>query len=100
MTVDSAAPGESRQAFAYLRYRLYWGVILCTGLAVQIMSVSVSWQVYDVTRSPLLLGLIGLVQFLPALLLVLVTGLVADRFNRRRIIATCLAIELLCAGGL
>ena len=97
MTLDSAPPSDSRQAFSYLRYRLYWCVILCTGFAVQIMSVSVSWQVYDLTRSPLLLGMIGLVQFLPALLLVLVTGLVADRLSRRKIIATCLGLELLCA---
>jgi MFS family permease len=98
MTLDSAPLSDSRQAFSYLRYRLYWGVILCTGFAVQIMSVSVSWQVYDLTREPLLLGLIGLAQFLPALLLVLVTGLVADRFSRRKIIAVCLGIELVCAG--
>lgn len=69
------------------------------GFAVQIMSVSVGWQVYDLTRDPLDLGFVGLAQFLPALLMVLVTGLVADKFNRRLIISICFAIEVLCAAG-
>jgi MFS family permease len=67
-------------------------------LGLQILSVSVGWQVYDITRDPFLLGLVGLVQFMPALALVLVTGAVADRYNRRRIMAVCLAIEAVCAG--
>ncbi len=67
--------------------------------ATQIISVAVGWQVYDLTRSPFNLGLVGLVQFLPALLLVLVTGAVADRYNRRGIMAACCGLEaLVCAG--
>lgn len=61
------------------------------------MGVSVGWQVYDLTRDPFDLGIVGLVQFLPAFLLVLVTGAVADRFNRVRIMTLCLAGEALCA---
>lgn len=61
------------------------------------MSVSVGWQIYALTGNPLLLGLVGLAQFLPVLLLVLVTGLAADRFPRRLIMATCLGVEGLCA---
>ena len=64
------------------------------------MSVSVGWEIYDITRDPLYLGYVGLVQFLPPLLLVLVTGLAADRFNRRLIMASCLALEAVCALGL
>lgn len=45
------------------------------------MGVSVGWQVYDITRDPFDLGMVGLMLFLPAFLLVLVTGTVADRFN-------------------
>ena len=48
--------------------------LLLTGFAVQIQTVAVGWQVYDMTRNPLDLGLVGLSQFLPALVLVLVTG--------------------------
>jgi MFS family permease len=78
----------------------YLAALGSAGFAVQIMSVSVGWQVYDLTRSPLNLGFVGLAQFLPALLLVLVTGLVADKFNRRMIIGFCLIIEVVCAFGL
>jgi MFS family permease len=67
--------------------------------ATQIMSVAVGWQVYDLTRNPLDLGIVGLVQFLPALLLVLVTGAVADRYNRRAIMSLCFTLEaMVCAG--
>ena len=67
---------------------------------MQIVSVSVGWQVYDVTRDPFDLGLVGLVQFLPSLLLVLVTGSAADRFDRRSILVLCLALELACVAAL
>jgi len=91
----AAAPAE--KAFSYLGYRFFFITVMCTSFAVQIMSVSVGWQIYDLTGNPLLLGIIGLAQFLPALLLVLVTGLVADRFSRRKIMAICLSIEFVCA---
>ncbi len=86
-----------------LRHRpfvFYWLALWSASFAVQIMSVSVGWQVYDITRDPLDLGLVGLAQFMPPLLLVLVTGLVADKFNRRLIMALCLGLEALCALGL
>lgn len=94
---DSAAP--SRFAFHYIGFRFYWVTTLLTSFAVQIMSVSIAWQIYDVTGNAFLLGLVGLSLFLPALVLILVTGLAADRFNRRGIMAVCLTVELLCAGG-
>lgn len=65
--------------------------------AVQIISVSVGWQIYDQTRNPYYLGIIGLVQFLPALLLVLVTGAASDRFGRRLIMGISIAVEAGCA---
>lgn len=67
--------------------------------AIQILSVAVGWQVYDLTRNPFDLGIVGLVQFLPSLLLVLVTGAAADRYNRRAIMAACCCLEAaVCAG--
>ena len=50
--------------------------------ALQMLNVAVGWQVYELTGNPLDLGLVGLAQFLPVLALFLVSGLVADRFNR------------------
>jgi hypothetical protein len=52
----------------------YWLARFSATFAVQVVAVSVGWQVYDLTRDPFDLGIIGLVQFLPLLLLVLVTG--------------------------
>ncbi|MBN9316082.1 MAG: MFS transporter [Devosia sp.] len=93
-------PSEpSKLAFTYRNFRFFWATTLLVSFAVQIMSVSIAWQIYDVTGEPFLLGLVGLCLFLPALLLILVTGLAADRFNRRRIMAICLTVELLCALG-
>lgn len=94
-TAASADP--SRQAFSYVGFRFFWLTTLLVSFAVQIMSVSIAYQIYTVTREPLLVGLVGLCLFLPALVLILVTGLVADRFPRRRIMAICLSVELLCA---
>src|SRR5262249_55694726 len=68
--------------------------------ATQIISVSVGWQMYDHTGSAIYLGLIGLVQFLPSLLLILVTGSVADRYNRRVVSAICIFVGTLCAAAL
>ena len=87
-------------ALKHPKFVLYWLAIGCASFAVQIMSVSVGWEIYDITRDPLYLGYVGLAQFLPPLLLVLVTGLAADRLNRRLIMAACLALEALCALGL
>ncbi|OCC03443.1 MFS transporter [Labrys sp. WJW] len=84
-------------AFRHGGFARYWLARFLGSFSAQIIGVSVGWQVYDLTRDPFDLGIVGLVQFLPAFLLVLVTGAVADRFNRVRIMALCLAGEALCA---
>ena len=66
-------------------------------LAVQMQTVAVGWQVYSVTRDPFDLGLVGLSQFLPFVLLILPAGHLADSRDRRRILATCFALECVCA---
>ena len=97
MTLRASAEAN---ALRHPKFVLYWLAIGCASFAVQIMSVSVGWEIYDITRDPIYLGYVGLAQFLPPLLLVLVTGLAADRFNRRFIMAACLSLEALCALGL
>lgn len=93
------APSSQASVFRHRGFLYYWLARLMVSFATQIISVAVGWQVYDLTRNPLDLGLVGLVQFLPSLLLVLVTGAVADRYNRRAIMAICLALEaVICAG--
>jgi MFS family permease len=98
MTTTAVPP--SANALHYRPFVFHVMALAAHGFGVQIMATSVGWQVYAITKDPFDLGLIGLSQFLPALALVLVTGLVADRFNRRLIVALCLALELVAALGL
>jgi MFS family permease len=83
------------------RFRaLFHGPFLST-FGLQIISVSVGWQIYDLTRDPFDLGLVGLIQFLPALVLILFTGSAADRYGRRTIMMICeIVIGFALAAGL
>ncbi len=62
-------------------------------LASQMTAVAVGWQIYAITGSAFILGMVGLVQFLPMFILTLLIGHTADRFNRRSIILVCQAVE-------
>jgi MFS family permease len=84
---------DSPVAFRHRNYALFWFGRLATTFGVQIVSVAVGWQVYDITRDPWDLGLVGLFQFLPAIALVLLTGPASDRFPRRLIMTVCALIE-------
>jgi MFS family permease len=97
MTSPSPGAEPSTLAFSYPQFRLFWLTTLAASFAAQIMSVSVAWEIWAITGDALYLGFVGLAQFLPALSLVLVTGLAADRFPRRRIIQIAMVFELLCA---
>ncbi|NVD40917.1 MFS transporter [Ensifer sp. HO-A22] len=87
-------------AFRHVGYRRYFFSRFLAYFAIQIISVAVGWQIYDLTRDPFDLGLIGLFQFLPSLVLILVTGSVADRYNRRMIMGVCMVVSTLCAVAL
>ncbi len=87
-------------AFRHVGYRRYFFSRFLAYFAIQIISVAVGWQIYDLTRDPFDLGLIGLFQFLPSLVLILVTGSVADRYNRRMIMGVCMIVSTLCAAAL
>lgn len=101
MTQDTAqAPAGRLAAFASPGYRAYWTALMLNGFAVQIQTVAIGWYLYDLTGNPLDLGLLGLSQFAPALLLVLVTGSVADRFSRRTIMSVSLVAEAVTAAVL
>jgi MFS family permease len=91
-----AAP---RAAFGYRDFRLFQGARLIAIVAMEMQALVISWQVYEATRRPLDLGLVGLSQFLPAILLFPIVGQAADRFDRRRIIMVCNAL-LVTASGL
>lgn len=64
-------------------------------VAVTLQAAALGKQVYDITDSAFALGLLGLVEFLPALVLLPLTGSVADRFDRRRVASIAFALEVL-----
>ena len=66
-------------------FQKYWLARFLSSLCLGTLSVCIAWQIYDISRNPLHLGLIGLTQFVPLILLVVVTGYFADNFNRKKI---------------
>lgn len=64
-----------------------------TNFAYQMLTIAIGWQMYSLTHSAFYLGLVGLVQFLPMLLLSLFVGHLSDRYDRRRIITIAQVIE-------
>ena len=75
-----------------------WSARLFGTIANQMLMVAVGWHMYDLTGSAWDLGLVGLYQFVPALLLTLWAGHVADRAHRGHIIAACMVAQALVAG--
>ncbi len=109
--MPALTPGGARvswaAAFSHRQFNLFQAARLLAVLASQMQSVAIGWQVYAVTRRPMDLAWVGLAQFFPALLLSLITGHVADRVERRRILMAChaalgmlsLALLLLARSG-
>ncbi len=90
-------PGSGIAVFRFQNFRLFQVARFCVVLATEMQSVAVGWQIYETTRRPLDLGLVGLAQFLPVILLFLVSGHVVDRFNRRNILVLCYCGFALCS---
>jgi MFS family permease len=72
---------------------------LCSGAGVSMLRTTALWNLYDATGSTVTVGLLGLVTFLPAPLLSLGGGVLADRADRKRIVLFAQAVELACALG-
>jgi MFS family permease len=98
MTSSPRLPGLV--AFQHRDFALYCAARFVSAIAVQMQNVAIGWLVYDITSDPFALGLVGLVAFLPAIGLALVTGHVADRFDRRAVLLVCYAIAVIAAAGL
>ncbi len=86
--------------FASRDFGLYLAARFLSALAIQMQNVAIGWLVYDLTRDPLALGLVGLASFLPAVALALITGHTADRYDRRAILVVCYVVTLGTALGL
>jgi MFS family permease len=76
-------------AFSHANFRYFMATRFLVIFGLEMQAVAVAWQVYSLTHRPLDLGLVGLAQFLPAILLFLVSGHAADRFARERIVQVC-----------
>ena len=87
---------EPTKLLAVPAFRNYFLTRIFSASAYQVMSVAVAWQVWDMTRSALALGTVGLLQFLPKLVLLPLAGNLADRVDRRLIVACTLAAQGLC----
>ena len=79
-------------------FRLFISARFCITLAIQIQAVVVGWQVYEITRDPLSLGLIGLAEAIPSIAVSLYAGHVADVTSRKKIILITVATLVLCSG--
>jgi len=98
--VTSSSGSPARVAFRYPNFRLYMTARFLSVVSSEMISVAVGWQIYAMTHRPLDLGLAGLAQFAPGVLLFLVAGYTADRHSRQAIIRTCYAAFAACAGAL
>src|SRR5438309_346188 len=76
-------------AFRHVDFTLYELSRFFVVAAMEMLSVAVGWQVYEITRRPLDLGYVGLAQFLPNVFLFLVAGHAADRFSRKNLLVLC-----------
>jgi MFS family permease len=97
MATLASSPAAGRIAFSSREFTLFmiarWAIVA----GVEMQSVAVGWQVYDITHRPLDLGFVGLAQFLPGILLFLVSGHTADRFDRRKVLLWCYSGYATCS---
>jgi MFS family permease len=91
---DSPRALRAHRSFLY-----YWLARTSTNGAFQMQGVAVGWQIYELTGNAFDLGLVGLVQFFPVVVLGIVVGQIADRYDRRVVIGTCQVVKALAAAA-
>ena len=96
VSVDSKLAG--RVAFTYPDFTLYTAARFCIVTGLEMQSVAIGWQVYDITHRAIDLGYVGLAQFLPGIVLFLASGHAADRFDRRKLLSLCYCGFAVCSG--
>jgi MFS family permease len=87
-------------AFRHRDFALFWVSLVTEALALQMAVVAIGWQVYSVRENPLDLGLVGLAEFLPLLLLALPAGHLADRVPRRNLLTVMASMNVAVLAGL
>ena len=76
---------------------LFWLARLTSTMGYQMLALTIGWQVYEITNSAFDLGLVGLIQFVPAVILTLLIGHAADRYDRRLIVRATHGVYALAA---
>jgi MFS family permease len=79
--------------FEHPAYGWFWCARVFSAMAFQIQAVVVGWQIYELTHNTFKLGMVGLVQFLPIVVFTLISGHVADRYDRRIVFGISLAAQ-------
>ncbi len=92
-TADARA---GRAAFSHPGFVLFQVARFLIVAAVEMQAVAVGWQVYEITKRPLDLGYVGLAQFLPGILLFLISGHASDHFERRHVLSACYGGYAVC----
>src|SRR5262245_57656540 len=87
-------------AFRHRDFALFWAALVTEALALQMAIVAIGWQVYSIRENALDLGLLGLAEFLPLLLLALPAGQLADRVPRRYLLSVMMLLNLVVLSGL
>jgi MFS family permease len=90
-------PHDPYAALRIKPYRNFIASLLAMTVSTQIQGVVVAWQVYDITHDPLSLGLMGLAEVVPVLVIALYAGHLADRMNRHHITVASLALLFACS---
>ncbi len=97
---NSSVSRAGTSAFRHRDFALFWVSLVTEALALQMAIVAIGWQVYSVRENPLDLGLVGLAEFLPLLLLALPAGHLADRVPRRNLLTVMVSLNIVVLGGL
>jgi MFS family permease len=95
--MDTLQSQDRTSALAHPGYRSFAASRVFSSIGFQSVTVAMGWMIYDQTHRAFYLGLVGLCQFLPMVVLTFIVGHVADRFDRRRIGLACQLIEALTA---
>lgn len=94
MNIESTSAGGLTRQRSFV---LFWLARLTSTMGYQMLALTIAWQIYEITNSALDLGLVGLIQFVPAVVLTLLIGHAADRYDRRLIVCAAHGVYALAA---
>lgn len=93
----NSATTSSARLIQQRPFVLFWLARLASTMGYQMLALTIGWQIYEITNSAFDLGLVGLIQFVPAVVLTLLIGHAADRYDRRLIVCAAQSVYALAA---